>query len=305
MKQRKPSHLIRMGSYLAKRFGDLLPSCLGALAVAAFAGSLANPVLADSFTFVPGDLLVSTSTYVGTASTVTVGQTLPGGGTAIADGTYPYVFNNNTVDGSFGVTSPIFIQQLTTSGTLVSTYNVPTSQLTTSFSSKSELSLNLSTNGNAVTFMGYMSPTNALDVSNSNTPGIVDPSNPVTSANYRAVTQLDASGNLTTTTTNAYSGNNPRAAIEANGVYYTAGNAGNGSGTPPAAIVAGTGVQIITPGQNATPSTPGTTMVGSFSISQVINPETGQPYPPDKPGKDNNYRGETIFNNTLYVTKGS
>jgi PEP-CTERM motif len=248
---------------------------------------------------------VSGSTYVGTASTVTVGQTLPGGGTAIANGAYPYVFNNNTVDGSFGVTSPIFIQQLTTSGTLVSTYNVPTSQLTTSFSSKSELSLNLSTNGNAVTFMGYVSPTNALDVSNSNTPGIVDPTNPVTSANYRAVAQLDASGNLTTTTTNAYSGNNPRAAIEANGVYYTAGNAGNGSGTPPAAIVAGTGVQIITPGQNATPSTPGTTMVGSFSISQVINPETGQPYPPDKPGKDNNYRGETIFDNTLYVTKGS
>jgi hypothetical protein len=28
-------------------------------------------------------------------------------------------------------------------------------------------------------------------------------------------------------------------------------------------------------------------------------------YSPDKSGKDNNYRGETIFNNTLYVTKGS
>ena len=25
----------------------------------------------------------------------------------------------------------------------------------------------------------------------------------------------------------------------------------------------------------------------------------------DKPGKDNNFRGLTIFNNTLYVTKGS
>lgn len=64
-------------------------------------------------------------------------------------------------------------------------------------------------------------------------------------------------------------------------------------------------MQIVTPGQNATPSSPGTTQAGSFSISQVINPETGQPYPPDKPGKDNNFRGETIFNNTLYVTKGS
>src|SRR5271157_4622897 len=133
MKQRKPSHLIRMGSYLAERFGDLLPSCLGVLAVATFAGSLANPVLAGSSTFVPGDLLVSGSTYVGTASTVTVGQTLPGGGTAIADGTYPYVFNNATVDSSFGVSSPIFINEITTSGSPVNTINIPTSLVTTSF----------------------------------------------------------------------------------------------------------------------------------------------------------------------------
>ena len=38
----------------------------------------------DSFSFIPGDLLVSSSYYTGTASTVTVGQTLPGGGNAIA-----------------------------------------------------------------------------------------------------------------------------------------------------------------------------------------------------------------------------
>ena len=29
------------------------------------------------------------------------------------------------------------------------------------------------------------------------------------------------------------------------------------------------------------------------------------PYPPDKAGKDNNFRGLTIFGNTMYVTKGS
>ena len=28
-------------------------------------------------------------------------------------------------------------------------------------------------------------------------------------------------------------------------------------------------------------------------------------YPPDKAGKDNNFRGLTIFDHTLYVTKGS
>jgi uncharacterized protein (TIGR03437 family) len=43
----------------------------------------------------------------------------------------------------------------------------------------------------------------------------------------------------------------------------------------------------------------------TFSISQIVNPATGLPYPPDKLGKDNNFRGLTIFNNTLYVTKGS
>lgn len=38
-------------------------------------------------------LIISGSTYSGTASTVTIGQTLPGGGKAVADGTYPEVFN--------------------------------------------------------------------------------------------------------------------------------------------------------------------------------------------------------------------
>jgi len=37
----------------------------------------------------------------------------------------------------------------------------------------------------------------------------------------------------------------------------------------------------------------------------VINPDTHLPYPPDKAGKDNNFRGLTLFNNTLYLTKGS
>jgi hypothetical protein len=31
----------------------------------------------SSFSFIPGDLVVSSSTYVGTAATVVVGQTLP------------------------------------------------------------------------------------------------------------------------------------------------------------------------------------------------------------------------------------
>jgi uncharacterized protein (TIGR03437 family) len=87
----------------------------------------------------------------------------------------------------------------------------------------------------------------------------------------------------------------------ANGLYYIAGNSNNGSGTP-ANVVAAGGVQVATPGQAAT-TLP--TQVGNFSIAQITDPTTGQPYAADKLGKDNNYRGITVFNNTLYVTKGS
>jgi hypothetical protein len=64
-----------------------------------------------------------------------------------------------------------------------------------SFSSKSEVALNRSTDGRFVTFMGYLSPIDALDVSNSNTPGVVDPTNPVNEADFRVVA-LTATGNF-------------------------------------------------------------------------------------------------------------
>ena len=259
--------------------------------------------------FLPGNLVVSRSVYTGTASTVTVGQKLPPScpstatcptSTATNDGTYPNVWLNEKIDGSFGVTSPIFLDQLSPEGALINSYAVPTSLLVTSFPSKSEIALNLSPDGSVLTFMGYVAPPNTLDVSNSNTPGVVDPTNPV-GANYsRAVAQLYPSGALQITNTNAYSGNNGRAAVLANGYYYMVGNSNNGGGTP-ANVVASAGVQLAEPGQ--TPGAP--VEIGSFSITQYNDPATGMPYPPDKAGKDNNFRGLTIFDNTLYVTKGS
>ena len=255
---------------------------------------------ASPLPFTPGDLVVATSTYSGDASTVTVGQTLPGGGTAVANGTYPGVFANSGPDGSFGVTSPITLGEITPSGMSVGSFTLPTSQIVTSFSSKSEMALNLSTNGSALTIMGYQAPVNALDVSNSNTPGAVDPTNPVTVGPYnRAVAQINANSTVQVTPVDAYSGNNGRAAILANGQYYMVGNAGNGSNPEPASVAGQAGVQLGAPGQTATQ------MVGNFSITQVTNPATGQPYAPDKQPKDNNFRGETISGNTLYVTKGS
>jgi uncharacterized protein (TIGR03437 family) len=273
--------------------------------------------------FTAGNLVLSRSVYTGDASTVVKGQVLPPvcpatanaaaagacGTKATDSGAYPStdsannVFNNDKIDGSFGVTSPIYLDQLTPAGVTVSSFAVPTSMIVTSFSSKSELALNLSTDGSVLTFMGYVTTPNTVDVSNSNTPMVYDSTNPAGGSYFRAVVQMGANGGLQVTPTNAYSGNNGRAAILANGLYYMVGNANNGAATP-TNVVNATGVEVATPGQAAT-TVP--QEVGSFSITQ-INPATGQAYAvdaKDKPGKDNNFRGLTIFNNTLYVSKGS
>ena len=282
---------------------------------------------ANAQDFTGGDLLISRSVYAGDASTVTIGQALPGGGTANANGTYvtsvgsPNVFNNESPDPSFGVTSPIYLDQTTTSGSLVSSVNLTSeiqaltgSSVVTSFPSKSEIALNLSTDGSAVTFMGYLSPVNALDVSNSNTPNNVDPTDPVKSSVYRSVVQLNSDGTIQITPVNSYSGNNGRAAVLANNVngsganeYLSVGNAGNGSGTEPTNIVNDTGVQLSTPGGSpnttvvgAQQGTPGSSKGFQYGFSVTSIGDTA-----DKSGKDDNFRGETIFNNTLYVTKGS
>src|SRR6516165_8651930 len=99
-------------------------------------------------------------------------------------------------------------------------------------------------------------------------PNGYDPTNPAGGSYYRAVVQMGANGAIQVPPTNSYSGNNGRAAILANGLYYMAGNGNNGAGTP-ANVVATEGVQLAVPGQSlATPAIP----VGpTFSISQVIN----------------------------------
>ena len=258
-------------------------------------------------------LIVSRSVYAGNASTVSVGQPLPpscppaSGGctTAIANGTYPGVWANDTVDASFGVTSPIYLDEMTTDGAVVQSYAVDPSRIVTSFSSKSELGLSLSTDGTALTFMGYVGAgINAIDVSNSNTPGVFDPTNPVGTSYYRGVAQIDALGNLYVTKSNAYSGNNGRAAILATTsgpIYYTVGNSNNGGGTP-ANVVAAGGVQFLNPSQLPLDqqADPAVQKVGSFSITQVP-PNTKA----DKAGKDDNFRGLGIGNDTLFITKGS
>ena len=255
----------------------------------------------------PGNLLLSRSFY--TPADIQAGVTqLPPGCTAgncvtaTAGGAYPFVFNNALVDGSFGVTSRISLEELTPWGQRIGTIRVPSRDLVTSFSSKSELALNPSTNGQDVTFMGYAAPVDGIDVSNSNTPGVIDATNPVPSAFYRVVADLDSFGRMSFTETNAYSGNNGRAAILNNGAnaFYTAGNAGNGGNPQPAGILLAAGAQIFSrtfaPEADQSPGTP--TPVGSFDVTQLSDKQ-------DKLGKDDNFRGIGIHDNVLYFTKGS
>ncbi len=288
----------------------------------------------DRFEFKAGTLVLSRSVYAGSASTVSVGQTLPPGcvartvsvpllaggtasvkvkcATAIADGTYPTVFNNDGPDGSFGITSPIFLDNLKTNGEQLGTLAVPSDLIVTSFSSKSEMALNRSTDGKSITFVayqggpGFITGPNQLDVSNSNTPGVIDPTNPVSSQYFRAVAEVDANGHIQITDGNAYSGNNGRAAAKTNGLYFLTGNDNNGglssaqlTGTQIGInLITSTGAELLVPGQTP-PVPPAINKIGEFAITQAGYSA------PDKAGKDNNFRGLTIFNNTMFVTKGS
>jgi hypothetical protein len=298
---------------------------LGLALASLAAGAQQNRDHRDKDHFAPGNLVVSRSVYDNNPANVKVGTILPpncastqgGCGAATGapyNGTYPGVFNDVLYDPSFGITSRIFLDQITPDGRFLDSLEVPNSldrgikstsdQLVTSFSSKSEIALHLSTDHRALTFMGYVAPVNTIDVSNSNTPLALDPTNPVGQEFLRGVATVDRNGHFNFTESNAYSGNNGRAVIlnntEGEPFFYTAGNAGNGANPQPDGIVLGAGAQFIDlSGKHEAQQDPGTpTPVASFSVTQLGNKA-------DKVGKDDNFRGMTIFNDVLYYTKGS
>ena len=320
---RRPESALTDTSHRRRRLAAA--SCLAA------AGGLAlcQPLSARAADAGPyGALFVSSSRYAGTAATIAVGQALPNssGVKAVADGSYPGVFANDAVDPNFGVTAPIDVTALLTQvaagggvgvGARIGDLDVTAlTGISTSFSSKSELALNLSTDGRSLTLMGYAAPINRIDISNTDTPAVIDPTNTDTqSPTNRAVVELDGIGRISATPVSAYSGNNGRAAVLVRDIqgsgedaYLMVGNGGNGSGTEPASLVASTGVQLIVPGSG----NPQTTVVGApqgspgakngyqfgFSVASLG-------LPADKSGKDDNFRGELVRDNQLYVSKGS
>jgi hypothetical protein len=119
--------------------------------------------------FRPGNLVVSRSVYDNSPANVQVGETLPPGctsgcGAARADGPYPFVFNNDLADASFGITSKVFLDQLTPTGTVVGSLEVPNNMrlrtrppkhlMLRCFSCYSVLALDLSMSGRELTFIG-------------------------------------------------------------------------------------------------------------------------------------------------------
>ena len=270
----------------------------------------------------PGNLLVSTSVWTQDAA-ITPGTTQlpPNCGsapapcvTAVAAGTYPLVFNNDGVDGSFGVTQPIVLDELNPSNdSQIASSTVPNS-------TQAGIDLDLRPDGHQLLvevrarpqpvdrrpvrhLHGLQRAGGRADVSNSNTPGEVDPTNTAgPDAYYRAVAQLDGNSNFQFTETNAYSGNNGRAAILDPAPIPSSppGNGGNGASPTYKGVVVGTGTQILSPATHPKPpSHPERRRRSATSTS----PSSGDAA--DKAAKDNNYRGLTIDNNVVYFTKGS
>ena len=299
-----------------------LMSGLGMLAIT-------GPARADQPSLLPDSLVISTSTYDrsrGAVASLTVGTPLPNTATAttpaIANNDYVNVWNNDTVDGSFGVTSPIALLDVNPhSGHLFHVIRVPSDQVVTSFSSKSELGLHYvqDHHSSRLVFVGYAgADVGALDVSNSDAVAGQDPTNPVTFAfgsNYahaRTIVSLDDDGRLSYTPTINYGGNNGRSALlGSNGLYYTVGNANNGNaatfgptnGTNPD-VTETTGLEVVQP-IDARIASAVIPAGNSAEVDPLLQYALGKKGALDKPGKDNNYRGLTEFGGALYFTKGS
>jgi hypothetical protein len=307
---------------------DSIPGIVSLMVGSSVFCAMGSVARADEGLLRPDSLVISASTYdrsKGAIASLKVGTTLPNTATAtttaIADNSYINVWNNETADASFGVTSPIRLFDVDPrNGRVFRTAEVPTTQVVTSFSSKSELGLHLAQDrhGSHLVFVGYSSPgVGALDASNSDAVAGQDPTNPVSFAFgpdyafHRTIVSVDSDGQFSYTPTVDYGGNNGRSALlGSNGLYYTVGNANNGNATTFAPngtnpdVTETTGLEVVKPidGLTASAHIPAG---NSAEVDPLIQYPLGKNGALDKPGKDNNYRGLTEFDGALYFTKGS
>ena len=293
---------------------------------------------------VPNSLVISSSTYdrtQGAVASLAVGTVLPNTATstttAVSGNNYVTVWDNEAVDASFGVTSPIELTVIEpNSGHVFATLAVPADQVVTSFPSKSELGLHVTRDrqGFHLVFVGYAGAgIGAIDASNSDAVPGQDPTNPVafafgsTYAFPRTIVSVDAHGHLAYTPTINYGGNNGRSALlGSNGLYYSVGNSNNGNaatfGAPASSCPSGpasttatlnctnpdvtetTGLEVVNP-IDANSVDAAIPAGNSAEVDPLIQYPLGKKGALDKPGKDNNYRGVTEFGGALYFTKGS
>jgi hypothetical protein len=213
-----------------------------------------------------------------------VGQPLPEGGNAIADGKYPQVFDNDPVDGSFAVSTPVDVLDVDRFGNQLLQVKVPTDQVATSFSSKSEGAINFSTDGQDLSFLGYNAGPNTLDTSNSNTPlGPTAPTRtrPARSTASPPTSPATAAGRSPTRTRSAATTAAPCCSTTPD--RQSDHRVGRRPGIRAVARAAGR------PGAGRPDHTAG----------QLHLQEHGQF------GKDTNFRGLTVFDGIVYLTKGS
>ncbi len=268
--------------------------------LAARAGLLAGTALAMSGMLTPGSM--AQDAFI--PNTLVVSRVVYNGDTnpARAGETFPTIFNDPNVS---GIQGSIFLDSYLTVPFSPRLASFPLTQdsargtiITTSFSSKSEGSLHLSTNGQFLTYMGYVAAVGLEGVSNSET---TNPAAQITGAAGpffdRAVALVKYDGTfLVQNESNAYSGDNPRGAISIDGTqFYMAGNADSTENkTTP---VTGPGTTIGA--RLGHPGSPASIQLGTYVATDRPDESAKQHI------KDNNWRGIGIFNGSLYVSKGS
>lgn len=255
----------------------------------AMSGMLA-PGMAQN-AFIPDTLVVSRVVYNGDTNPARAGET------------FPTIFNDPNVS---GIQGSIFLDTYLPEPFSPRLRSFPLTQdsalgptiITTSFSSKSEGSLHLSTNGQFLTYMGYVGPVGAEGVSNSET---TLPAAQITGEAPpffdRAVALVKYDGTFLVQDENdAYSGDNPRGAISIDGTqFYMAGNADSTENKTTPVTGPGTtiGARLGHPGSSAS------IQLGTYLATDRPDESAKQHI------KDNNWRGIGIFNGNLYVSKGS